>query len=549
MRTIEGNRISEYLFFNKFYFIALMLLKAVIAIMFVGLAIIGQIVIDMVNIQSTTHDFIIFIIIAVVYVIVIAVGMLLKEYLTTKFCNHCSLLLKNDYMKGIFSMNVCIYGQKETGTYLSELTNDVQLITDNYFRNSLDIIDNVVTFVCAAVYLSVLHYLMIIVMGVLLIIVLLLPLFLHKPLSKATKEYTDYLKDYTARIKEIFSGLYSVKIGGAETVYYSKIDDYHKKLIKRQNKLGFAYVLSGTLPMAVVVVLQLVSVLFAGFLALNNLLTVGMVMAVLQLGNSFFTPLSNISGQVSAIKGSKPLREQLLLMVKKSTEDDQSVKLKLEDAIRLNKVSFGYNGHKFILKDFSYSFKCNEKYLIIGESGSGKSTLLKLLAKFIIPQEGNINFDSMSYQDIQEKVLYGGALQYVEQDPFIFHDSIRNNIDLCQKGDEEQFKKVIEFCGLEDWIDSLPEGIDTVIDEEVNKISGGQKMRLALARALYYNPSVLLLDEVTSSLDKKNAEKIEEMILGLNILVIHVAHKSSERFKSSYSHILDFNNGTEQTCK
>lgn len=94
MRTIEGNRISEYLFFNKFYFIALMLLKAVIAIMFVGLAIIGQIVIDMVNIQSTTHDFIIFIIIAVVYVIVLAVGMLLKEYLTTKFCNHCSLLLK-----------------------------------------------------------------------------------------------------------------------------------------------------------------------------------------------------------------------------------------------------------------------------------------------------------------------------------------------------------------------------------------------------------------------------------------------------------------------
>lgn len=111
-------------------------------------------------------------------------------------------------------MNVCIYGQKETGTYLSELTNDVQLITDNYFRNSLDIIDNVVTFVCAAVYLSVLHYLMIIVMGVLLIIVLLLPLFLHKPLSKATKEYTDYLKDYTARIKEIFRVYTALKLVG-----------------------------------------------------------------------------------------------------------------------------------------------------------------------------------------------------------------------------------------------------------------------------------------------------------------------------------------------
>ena len=106
-----------------------------------------------------------------------------------------------------------------------------------------------------------------------------------------------------------------------------------------------------------------------------------------------------------AIKGSKPLREKMVLMVKKSTEDDQSVKLKLEDAIRLNKVSFGYNGHKFILKDFYYSFKCNEKYLIIWESGNGKRTLLKLLSKFIIPQEGNIDFESMSYQDIQEKVL------------------------------------------------------------------------------------------------------------------------------------------------
>jgi ATP-binding cassette subfamily B protein len=172
----------------------------------------------------------------------------------------------------------------------------------------------------------------------------------------------------------------------------------------------------------------------------------------------------------------------------------------------LKDVSLFY-GDKPILKNISFSIKAGSKTAIIGPTAAGKSQLLYLLTNLISPNSGTIEFDGIP-SDNYTKEIFHSQIGFVFQDSVIFNMSLRENIAFNDKVTKESLEKAIATAELSDFIESLPQKLDTIVSERGTSLSGGQKQRIMLARALAVNPRVLLLDDFTSRVDKKTENKI-----------------------------------------
>ena len=207
------------------------------------------------------------------------------------------------------------------------------------------------------------------------------------------------------------------------------------------------------------------------------------------------------------------------------------------ETIVLEDVSYKYE-EKSVLKNITYAFNKYGKYAIVGESGSGKSTLLKLLTGRIENYEGAIKFNGEELDVLNKHSLYDKML-YIPQEPYIFTESLRFNITLGDDYADEKVKDVLESVGLGEFLTSLEDGLDTELVEGGKNLSGGQKQRIALARGIIREKKVVLLDEITSNLDKDNAEKIEELLLtNPELTVILITHRLDSNSEQRFTDVL-----------
>ena len=203
------------------------------------------------------------------------------------------------------------------------------------------------------------------------------------------------------------------------------------------------------------------------------------------------------------------------------------------DKIELKNVTFGY-GNKDIIKNFSYTFKNNKIYAIEGENGAGKSTLLDLILGININEyTGEIEYNGKSIKELDMRELRRNNIGVVEQEPVLMADSIRYNIVYNSKErSEQELKQCIESVNLDDYINETDKGLETVINSESTNLSGGQKQKIALARAIYKDASLLILDEPTSALDMRTKEKLAELLKTIKEgkIIIMITH--DKEFKS-----------------
>ena len=189
-----------------------------------------------------------------------------------------------------------------------------------------------------------------------------------------------------------------------------------------------------------------------------------------------------------------------------ATDEPGTITSSIKGDILLKNVSLFY-GDKPILKNISFSIKAGSKTAIIGPTAAGKSQLLYLLTNLIAPDSGSIEFDGVS-SDKYTKEVFHSQIGFVFQDSVIFNMSLRENIAFNDKVTNESLGKAIATAELTDFIESLPQKLDTIVSERGTSLSGGQKQRIMLARALAINPKILLLDDFTSRVDKKTENKI-----------------------------------------
>lgn len=198
-----------------------------------------------------------------------------------------------------------------------------------------------------------------------------------------------------------------------------------------------------------------------------------------------------------------------------------------ENSIEAKDITFSY-GEGVILKNFSMSVRKGEKVALVGLSGSGKSTMINLLLGLYPIEQGSLKIDGIELHDIKLKSLrslYG----LVSQDIFLFNDSIKGNLCLGQSFSDQEIKEALDVAYASEFIDKLPEGIETKVGDRGTRLSGGQQQRLTIARAFLHRPQILLFDEATSALDNESEKVVQQALekIGQEKTVIAVAHRLS----------------------
>ena len=256
----------------------------------------------------------------------------------------------------------------------------------------------------------------------------------------------------------------------------------------------------------------------------NSTLSLGDLIMIQALLLQLFIPLGGLGIIYRQIKHNFIDMNNMFDLLERSskvTDVENATELKVtQGEVKFNNVTFAYPGKEAVLKNINFTLKPGQKIAIVGSSGAGKSTLAKLLFRFYDISSGEITIDQ---QDIklftQDSVRR--SMGVVPQDPVMFNETIFYNIAYGRAGaSEEEVKRAAQLSFIDSFIDSLPEGYDTLVGERGLKLSGGEKQRLAIARVLLKNPQILIFDEATSALDSYSEKMVQKALLSL-------AHKHS----------------------
>lgn len=269
-------------------------------------------------------------------------------------------------------------------------------------------------------------------------------------------------------------------------------------------------------------------------------------------------PLGELTGSITSLLASRGITETLEpFLTSKSAATKYESKKTFDNDITFKHVCFLYNNEQEetdegdgevnpensppcnepVLQNFNLTIKRGEKILLIGKSGSGKSTIFSLPYKKFTDYTGDITVDGIDIRKIPD-ADYFNLVSVVHQAPFIFDDSIKNNITLFSKVSDARISDAIEKAQLKTFFEQLPKGMDTRLGENTSKISGGEKQRIALARTFIKNTPIILYDEATSALDNRTNEKCEEAILGTEQTCIIISHHVTENLKAKVDRIV-----------
>ena len=430
-----------------------------------------------------------------------------------------------------------------SGQFLSKLSNDLKSIEENYFDFYITLIDIGISFVGAIVLMLWYSPVLTMVAIALSILPLLASIPASKEITKTEKNLSKKNAEFMEFMRDTLSGFSVIKSFQAESELENRFHEENVKIEKAKFLRRFAEENINLLSTAASVVMRLGVFLFGAWLSLSNShVTPGIVLVFLQLLTFIITPIEKIPSLFANRKAARSLIAQTEeLFYEKDNEQEKLEINTLKSAIEIQNLSFSYEASVKALRNVSLTFHSGKKYAIVGASGSGKSTLFKLLTKYSSDYDGNILFDGIELRNITYPSL-SRIISVVQQNVFVFHDSIYNNICLYKSISEEKFDYVIQKSGLSSLIQQ--KGKDFSCGANGNKLSGGEKQRISIARALLRNTSILLMDEASSALDEKTADEIMHSILdmpGTTSLVI--THRLNSTLLKKYDGICVLHHG------
>lgn len=472
----------------------------------------------------------------------------LANHFQNRYICRASTNLRNQVMTCILKKTSREINMEPQGEYLSVLTNDITTLEQNYIQASILIVVQSVMCLAGIAVMLYLNWLM----TVIVLLSTLIPLAISSLFGIKLKYWQDVVSGkngrYVGSVKDILGGNFVIKSFRVE----KKVEDLYAGTVNemegaKEKHRGIFSDMQVLVQSATFLIVFLIFI-FGAYLVKKDLLTIGAVMAFLQLLNNVTGPVGQISDNLSKVKGSKAILEKIeKLQHREEQTEGKTEKRQFSEAIHLENVSFAYAGTSDdILHDISHSFQKGKSYAIVGESGCGKSTLLKLINGYFAEYQGKIRIDDTEVKELSENSI-GTIFGSIQQDTFIFNTTIYNNVTLFEDWPEEAVQRAMHKSGLDKILEAR--GADTDCGELGSNLSGGERQRIAIARALLRNREILIMDEATSALDVENSSAVEQELLKMEgITRLVVTHKLNPSLLSGYDEILVMKNGRICEC-
>lgn len=476
--------------------------------------------------------------------VLLCVAAFLLDYISQpRFIERAMRQYKDFAFQKLMEKSISSFRDESTAAYLSALTNDAGSIEADYLAQQLSLITKTVTFIGAlAMMLWYSPVMTAIAIGV-TILPLVASLLTGNKLQEAEKRVSERNKDFTAALHDCLSGFSVVKSFKAEKEVYKLFAESNRALEGDKFSKRRIKILVGMIGAVTGIFAQLGVFLIGAYLALSGYgLTPGVVIIFVNLMNFMIQPIAELPGLLASRKAALVLIGKLATALEKNPASGGSAALsRLEKGIRLEQVSFSYDGEKDVLHEISAEFKVGKAYAIVGGSGSGKSTLLHLLMAGSREYAGSILLDGTELRSIAPESLYE-TISAVQQNVFVFNASIKDNVSMFRSFPQQELDEAMRRAHLMGLIAERGEGY--LCGEGGSGLSGGEKQRISIARSLLKKSSVLLADEVTASLDAQTAYQVTNDILDLHGMTrIIVTHTLEESLLRRYDGILVLKDG------
>lgn len=458
-----------------------------------------------------------------------------------RFSQNVDKLIRKDIATELSRSNYAIFHKQTVSTYSSWLTNDITTINNFGITDFLMIVRQVFEIIFGMLTLAYFNFSLVITVVVLTIIMGIVPNLFSKILAKKSLEYTHANERLVNTINDILNGFNTLFLANLPQTIVTKInkssDDVKKHTVQYAKAAGVTQAITNGLAF----ISQVIILGQTGWLILHNLTPVGTISGAQFFASTIFAELSGISFNWQEFKSVKPIMKKFKSGFDLNPNNQIVKNLELGN-IKFNNISYKYSKNdKPLFQNLNLDFQLNNKYILVGDSAAGKSTILNLIAGLLRNNSGDIKMNDISYSAISDNDLHE-KISYLQQDPYIFSASLKWNLTLGKNIPDAEINNVIHECGLEDMIAKLPNGVDTVLNDQGEQLSGGQKQRISFAREILRDTPIYLLDEATSALDKSASVKLEKAILSKkNKTVIMVTHHLREEIKQLANKVINLN--------
>ena len=506
----------------------------------IGLAFVMSTCIDLALQQKTSlfwHYGIRFIVFILVYLVI--------DYSTQRaryrLLQNAQTFLRDDTLSNILLLGSDAFHQKNTGEWVSILTNDVEVVGQSYFSIILNFIPQVISFVSCTALLCYLSWPLAVFVVAFTLFQMIIPKILAPKISDAKEAQSNAASAFTVSASEHFQG-YALLHGLNLTKYscdaLSKSNALWEKTKFRVKHITMvANILSYGCGNVVYIGLYFIGAI----LVANGHMSLGTMVAITQLSVYIMGPLQTFSGEVAEIISTQKILQKMPQspFPNAGVIEKKDIPAETIHTIALENISFTYD-KTTLIANTSFVFERGKKYILSGSSGSGKTTIANLLCGTIAPQQGAVYFNDHPLSELSPHSVIK-TISICSQNTFIFNDTLRNNITLFESlYTDEQVKAAIRHVGLDKVLQRFEHGLDEILTQSGNTLSGGERQRIALARMELLNTPFIILDESFANLDIQSTQRI---LSGLTKIkektVIYIGHQLPEEITSLFDEIVE----------